>query len=252
VSGIIIKSRREIDGIRRSAAILASALEMVSTQVKPGCTTGELDAKIEEFIRSAGAQPTFKGYRGFPASSCISINQEVIHGIPSDRAIKEGDLLKVDAGVTKDGFIADAAITISVGEPKKEIRELIKTTKKALMAGINMARPGNRVGDISHAIETVAKEANFNVVRDYFGHGTGLALHEDPNIPNFGLAGVGAKLEAGMTLAIEPMFNLGTWKVKLMQDRWTVVTADGQVSAHFEHTVAVTENGPEVLTKNNV
>jgi len=248
VSGIVIKSDAEIEGIRRAGRILARALDLVSKKALPGCTTAVLDAVIEEFIRSQGAEPTFKGYRGFPAAACISINEEVIHGIPGDRVIKEGDLVKVDAGVTKDGFIADSARSIPVGDVNGEVKRLMEVTSKALQAGIGQARPENRVGDISHAVEEVARAAGLAVVRDYFGHGTGLALHEEPNIPNFGPAGVGPRLQEGMTIAIEPMLTLGIGKVKLCEDRWTVVTADGKSSAHFEHTIAVTENGAEILT----
>lgn len=248
MSGIVIKSDAEIEGIRRAGRILARALDLVSNKALPGCTTAEMDAVIEEFIRSQGAEPTFKGYRGFPAAACISINEEVIHGIPGDRVIKEGDLVKVDAGVTKDGFIADSARSIPVGDVNGDVKRLMEVTSKALQAGIGQARPENRVGDISHAVEEVARAAGLAVVRDYFGHGTGLALHEEPNIPNFGPAGVGPRLQEGMTIAIEPMLTLGIGKVKLCEDRWTVVTADGKSSAHFEHTIAVTENGAEILT----
>jgi methionyl aminopeptidase len=248
VSGIVIKSLEEIEGIRRAGRILARALDLVAKRALPGHTTVQMDAAIEEFIRSHGAIPTFKGYRGFPASACISINEEVIHGIPGERIIKEGDIVKVDAGVTKDGFIADSARTIPVGQVNGEVKQLMQVTQDALNAGIEQARVGNRVGDISNAIEEVAKAAGYEVVRDYFGHGTGLALHEEPNIPNFGHPGVGPRLEPGMTIAIEPMLNMGTGKVKLSQDRWTVITADGKCSAHYEHTVAITPNGPRILT----
>jgi len=248
VSGIVIKSRKELEGIRIAAGILARALDMVTREALPGRTTAYLDKVIEEFIRSHGAVPTFKGYRGFPASACISVNEQVIHGIPGDRVLHEGDLVKVDAGVTKDGFIADAARSIPVGDVDEEIIRLMDATKKSLYAGIDQAKAGSRVGDISHAIEETAREAGLSVVREYFGHGTGLSLHEEPNIPNFGSRGVGPRLESGMTIAIEPMLNLGTGKVQLCADNWTVVTADGRLSAHFEHTIAVTANGPEILT----
>jgi len=249
VSGIVIKSAEEIEGIRRAGAILAAALSTAKRELRPGLTTAEVDRIIEEFIRSHGAEPTFKGYRGFPAASCISVNEEVIHGIPGKRVIREGDIVKIDAGVTKDGFIADSATTVVVGEVEDEVMRLVASTHKALAAAIEMAKAGNRVGDMSHAIEQVAQAAGFAVVRDYFGHGTGLSLHEEPNIPNFGPPGVGPRLEPGMTIAIEPMLTLGTSRVKLNSDRWTVVTEDGKRSAHFEHTVAVTTNGPQVLTQ---
>lgn len=248
MSGIVIKSPRELEGIRRAGKILARTLDEVAAEIAPGRTTGEIDAMIEDFIRSHGSQPTFKGYRGFPASACISINDQVIHGIPGDLLIRDGDLVKVDIGVTRDGFIADSARSFAVGEIAEDIRLLLEVTRQALSAAIEHARAGNRVGDISHAIEEKARLRGLEVVREYFGHGTGLALHEEPNIPNFGPAGVGPLLEPGMTIAIEPMLNLGTGKVKLSEDRWTVLTADGKCSAHFEHTVAVTKNGPEVLT----
>jgi methionyl aminopeptidase len=248
VSGIVIKSRKELEGIRIAARILAQALDMVTREALPGRTTAYLDKVIEEFIRSHGAVPTFKGYRGFPASACISVNEQVIHGIPGNRVLHEGDLVKVDAGVTKDGFIADSARSIAVGEVGEEIIRLMDATRKSLYAGIDQAKAANRVGDISHAIEETAREAGLSVVREYFGHGTGLSLHEEPNIPNFGSRGVGPRLEPGMTIAIEPMLNLGTGKVQLCADNWTVVTADGRFSAHFEHTIAVTANGPEILT----
>lgn len=248
MSGIIIKSPRELEGIRRAGKILARTLDEVAAEIAPGRTTGEIDAMIEDFIRSHGSQPTFKGYRGFPASACISINDQVIHGIPGDLLIRDGDLVKVDIGVTRDGFIADSARSFAAGEIAEDIRLLLEVTRQALSAAIEHARAGNRVGDISHAIEEEARLRGLQVVREYFGHGTGLALHEEPNIPNFGPAGVGPLLEPGMTIAIEPMLNLGTGKVKLSEDRWTVLTADGKCSAHFEHTVAVTKNGPEVLT----
>ena len=205
---------------------------------------------IEDFIRSHRAEPTFKGYRGFPSSSCISVNEEVIHGIPGNRVLEEGDLVKIDAGVTRDGFIADSAISVPVGNVDKEKARLLEVTKESLVSAIDRAKAGNRVGDISYAISETAAKSGFEVVRDYFGHGTGLALHEEPNIPNFGSPGVGPLLEPGLTIAIEPMLNLGSGKVRLLDDRWTVVTSDGRCSAHFEHTVAVTKNGPRILTEN--
>ncbi|MBN2380248.1 type I methionyl aminopeptidase [candidate division WOR-3 bacterium] len=248
MSGIVIKSAKEIAGIRKAGRILAQTLKRAAQEVAPRRTTKQIDEVIEDFIRSAGAEPTFKGYRGFPASSCISINEEVIHGIPGDRVLKPGDLVKIDVGVTKDGFIADSAVSIPVGEVTQDVMRLMETTHNALSSAIKEAKTGNRIGDISNTIFEVAQNEGFEVVRDYFGHGTGLSLHEEPNIPNFGPAGVGPLLEQGMTIAIEPMLNLGTGKVKLLDDHWTVVTADAKLSAHFEHTVAVTKNGPEILT----
>ncbi len=248
MSGIVIKSALEIEGIREAGKILAGALKVAELELAPGKTTAQIDRAIEEYILSSGGKPIFKGYRGFPAASCISINEEVIHGIPGSRAIKDGDLVKIDVGVEKSGFIADASRSFPVGRVSDETKKLIDVTLEALEKGIEEARKGNRVGDISHAIEKTAKSAGFGIVKDYFGHGTGLALHEEPNVPNFGNAGVGPLLEPGMTLAIEPMLNMGTGKVRVMEDNWTVVTADGKVSAHFEHTIAVTHSDPEVLT----
>lgn len=248
MSGIVIKSEHEIEGIRDAGKILAAALKVAELELAPGKTTSEIDMAIEDYIFSNGAKPIFKGYRGFPAASCISINEEVIHGIPGNRKIKEGDLVKIDVGVEKNGFIADSSRSFPVGKVDEEIRKLIEITLEALEKGIEKARNGNRVGDISNAIEKTARTAGLEIVKDYFGHGTGLSLHEEPNIPNFGKAGFGPLLEPGMTLAIEPMLNIGTGKVRVMDDNWTVVTADGKVSAHFEHTIAVTDSDPEVLT----
>ncbi|MBD3287088.1 type I methionyl aminopeptidase [candidate division WOR-3 bacterium] len=250
MSGIVVKSYKEVEGIRKAGRLLAEVLDTARAACVPGRTTSELNDIIEGYILSHGAKPTFKGYRGFPAASCISLNHEVIHGIPGARRIKEGDLVKIDAGVTRKGFIADSAITVPVGEPSGEARALIEVTREALAAAVEYVRDGNRVGDLSNAIFETANKAGFEVVRDYFGHGTGIALHEEPNIPNFGQKGVGPLLQKGMTIAIEPMLNLGTGRVKLMDDNWTVVTADSRLSAHFEHTVAVTENGCEILTTN--
>lgn len=247
MSGIVIKSPREVEGIRRAGEILRETLELAQEKIERGMTTGELDRLIEEFILSRSAIPVFKGYRGFPASSCISVNDQVIHGIPGKLVIRHGDLVKIDVGVKKDGFVADAARSVPVGEVSEEVMRLVAVTKQALANAISEAKTGNRVGDISHAIEETARNAGFEVVREYFGHGTGLDLHEEPNVPNYGPKGVGPLLEQGMTIAIEPMLAIGSGKVKLAQDNWTVLTADGSCSAHFEHTIVVTANGAEVL-----
>ncbi len=248
MSGIVVKSESEIEGIREAGKILAAALKVAELELAPGRTTAEIDEAIEEYILSNGGKAVFKGYRGFPAAACISINEEVIHGIPGDRVINEGDLVKIDVGVIKNGFIADASRSFPVGRIDDKIKKLVSVTQEALERAIEKARAGNRVGDISHVVEKTARAAGYEIVKDYFGHGTGLALHEEPNVPNFGQAGVGPLLEPGMTLAIEPMLNIGTGKVKVKDDNWTVVTADGEVSAHFEHTIAVTLSDPEVLT----
>jgi len=250
MSGIVIKSASEIEGIREAGKLLAQVLESAAKACLPGRSTREIDAIIERRILSTGAKPTFKGYRGFPAASCISVNDEVIHGIPGSRKLKEGDLVKIDVGVTRKGYIADSAVTVPVGKPSGEAQALMKATRDALASAIEKVKAGNRVGDLSNAIYETARKAGYEVVRDYFGHGTGLALHEEPNIPNFGQTGVGPLLEKGMTIAIEPMLNLGSGKVRVLDDQWTVVTADSKLSAHFEHTVAVTKNGPDVLTTN--
>lgn len=249
MSGIVIKSAQEIEGIRKAGLILGRTLGKVGRSISPGQSTGEINSLVEDYIRSQGAVPVFKGYRGFPAASCISVNEQVIHGIPGERVLRQGDLVKVDVGVAKDGFIADAAVSVGVGDIDRGVEKLMRATNKALWAGIKMARAGNRIGDLSNAIQSTAEEEGFGVVKDYFGHGTGLALHEEPNIPNFGPADVGPRLQKGMTIAIEPMLTMGSAKVRLLDDEWTVVTADGGFAAHFEHTVVITANGSEVLTE---
>ncbi len=246
---IIIKTDEEIEGIRKASRIVAEVLQFAREIVVPGITTREVDEKIREFIESKGGRPAFLGYRGFPASSCISLNDEVVHGIPGSRRIKEGDLVKVDVGVVYNGYIGDAAITIVVGEVSPSVKKLVETTEKALYRGIEKAVPGNRLSDISHAIQKTAEEAGFSVVRDLGGHGVGLKLHEEPFVPNYGPPGRGPLLKRGMTLALEPMVNMGRPHVKTKKDGWTVVTKDGSLSAHFEHTIAILDNGPEILTK---
>lgn len=248
---IALKSAAEVDAIARAGAILARLFLELRPWIQPGITTAELDRIAEEFIRGhEGAEPAFKGLYGFPGSLCTSVNQEVVHGIPSrHRRLAEGDIISIDAGVKLDGWFADAAVTYPVGEISEDAQRLLDTTRRALEAGIAQARPGNRIGDIGHAVQSVAEAAGFGVVRDLVGHGVGRAAHEEPQVPNYGRPGHGLKLQVGLVLAIEPMLNEGGPEVRTLADRWTVVTADRRRSAHFEHTVAVTENGPRVLTR---
>jgi methionyl aminopeptidase len=249
---IIIKSDKEIKGIKESSKILADTFEYINDIIQEGMQTKELDIKIEEFIKKKKACPAFKGYRGFPASSCISINEVVIHGIPDNREIKEGDIVGIDVGVKYNGFFSDAAYTFGIGKLKGETEKLLSVTKTALHNAIRKMKKDNRVGDISNAIQKTAEDAGYNVVRDFVGHGVGKRLHEDPAIPNFGNKDVGPRLKKGMTLAIEPMINAGTHKVKIMEDNWTVVTDDGKLSAHFEHTILISEKEPEILTNSSL
>jgi methionyl aminopeptidase len=249
---ILLKSPAEVEEMRAPGAILAGAHKRVRAFLKPGITTGELDREIETFIRDQGGEPAFKGYRGYPASSCLSVNDEVVHGIPGKRVLKAGDIIGVDIGVKAGGFYADAAQTLSVGGISAEASRLLRVTKEALYLGIDQARAGNRLGDVSHAIQKHVESAGFSVVRTLVGHGIGRSMHEDPQVPNYGRPGEGAVLKAGMVLAIEPMVNAGTHEVEVLEDKWTVVTADGALSAHFEHSVAVTESGPAILTEGSV
>lgn len=245
---IYLKSKSEIDKIRRSGRIVAELLNLLEKQVRPGITTRELDKLAEEFIINHGAKPSFKGYYGYPGSLCTSINEEVVHGIPGDRILKEGDIISIDCGVFYEGFHSDAARTFAVGQITEEAKRLIEITEKSFFEGIKYAKVGNRIGDISNAIQTFVESNGFSVVRDYVGHGVGKELHEEPPVPNFGKAGRGPKLAVGMVLAIEPMVNMGTFAVIELDDGWTVVTADKKLSAHYENTIAILENGPEILT----
>jgi len=245
---IYLKSKNEIDKIRRSGRIVAELLNLLEKQIRPGITTKELDKFAEEFIISQGAKPSFKGYYGYPGSLCTSINEEVVHGIPGDRILKEGDIISVDCGVFYEGFHSDAARTFAVGQITEEAKRLIEITEKSFYEGIKYAKAGNRIGDISNAIQTFVESNGFSVVRDYVGHGIGKELHEEPPVPNYGKAGRGPKLSVGMVLAIEPMVNMGTFAVIELDDGWTVVTADKKLSAHYENTIAILENGPEILT----
>lgn len=247
---IVYKTPEEIAKMRASGRITAETIQTVLAAVRPGITTADLDAIAEAKIRERGAVPAFKGYHGFPATICASLNQEIVHGIPSKRRkLAEGDLLSLDFGAIWEGFHSDSAVTVFVGEPpSSEAEKLVRATEESLEAGIAQIRPGARLSDISHAVEQVARGAGFEVVREYVGHGVGRKLHEDPQIPNFGPPGRGPVLKPGLVIAVEPMVNLGGWETKLLADGWTVVTADGSLSAHFEHTIAVTEDGHEVLT----
>ena len=246
---ISLKSRREIECMRTAARILGAALDKVGKAVKPGISTKELDQIAEDVILSSGAAAAFKGYRGFPAAICASINDEVVHGIPSKRCLSEGDIFSVDVGVFYNGYYSDAARTFPVGEVKSEARGLIEATQGSFYAGIDAIQPGAHLGDLSAAIQNYAESRGFSIVRDFVGHGIGSELHEDPQIPNFGKPGTGPLLENGMTLAIEPMVNIGTWQVKVQDNQWTVVTADGSLSSHYENTIAIIDEKVEILTE---
>jgi methionyl aminopeptidase len=246
---IIRKSRQEIEQMERAGRVVVQTLELLGEHVRAGVTTQELDELAEEFIRSHEGVPTFKGYRGYPASICTSPNDMVVHGIPGPYALKDGDVLSVDVGVTLDGFVGDSAYTFPVGEVDEDARRLLDTCQAALVAAIEQAQPGNHLSDIGHAVQTVTEDAGFSVVRSLVGHGVGRRMHEDPQIPNFGEPGRGPVLQPGMTLAIEPMINAGGPSVYLHEDEWSISTEDGSLSAHFEHTVAVTESGPRILTR---
>ncbi len=245
---IIIKSPREIERLKKANAIAAEVLHELKKRVVEGATTQELDEITEEIIRSRGAVPAFKGYRGFPASLCVSVNEEVVHGIPGPRKLKEGDIVSLDVGANLEGYYGDAAITLPVGEVEQEAQTLIQVTEKALSIAIDNARAGNRLSDISHAVQTWVESHGFSVVRDFVGHGIGRSLHEEPQIPNFGAPHQGPRLEKGMVFSLEPMVNEGAYEVKILSDGWTVITADGKRSAHFEHTVAITDGKAEILS----
>jgi methionyl aminopeptidase len=245
---IALKNKADIEIMRKAGRIVGQTLEMIGAHIKPGITTQQLDMLIEDFILSKGAIPAFKNYHGFPASACISIDDEVVHGIPGDRKLKDGEIVSVDVGTIVDGFYGDGAKTYPVGKISEDKKRLLELTQKCLEAGIEQARPGNRLGAISAAVQNVAESNGLGVVRQLVGHGIGRQMHEEPQVPNFGLPSEGPVLKAGMVLAIEPMINAGTYDVKTMPDGWTVVTADGRPSAHFEHTVAITDGEPDILT----
>lgn len=246
---IIIKSPEEIEKISRACRVVAKTLTYLRDSVRPGVSTETLDRLAEEFILKQGAKPAFKGYRDFPCTLCASVNEQVVHGIPSKRPLQEGDIIGMDMGAIVEGYYGDAAITVPVGKSAPEVQRLVTVTEEALYKGISQACPGNRLSDISHAIQTHAERAGYSVVTDFVGHGIGRNLHEDPQVPNFGSPGQGPRLKEGMVLALEPMVNMGDSAVRILDDRWTVVTQDGQWSAHFEHTVAITADGPVILTK---
>lgn len=245
---IILRLPDEIEKARASNRIVAEVLSRLRERIKPGVKTKDLDKFAEEIAEKRGAQPAFKGYRGYPHSLCISMNEEVVHGMPSKRVLQEGDIVSLDFGIYYQGFYGDSAITLPVGKVSEKALRLMQVTERSLYAGIEQARTGNRLGDISAAVQTVVEDAGFSVVRDFVGHGIGRNLHEEPQIPNFGKKGRGIELKSGMILAIEPMVNEGEYKVRVLADGWTVVTRDGSLSAHFEHSVVITDNGPDILS----
>ena len=247
-----VRTRREIELISESAQIVADTLDMLSTKVISGVSLLELDALAEKFIRSRGARPAFKGYMGFPATLCISVNDEVVHGIPSNSKLLEGQIVGIDCGAEKNGYYGDSARTFAIGNISDENRDLMLTTEKALTLGIEQAKPGNYVSDIGHAIQSFVEPKGFSIVRELVGHGIGTQLHEDPQVPNYGLPGMGDELKEGMCLAIEPMINCGRKEVYTAEDGWTIKTKDGYNSAHFEHTIAIRENGAEILSRSQL
>ncbi len=247
---ILLKSPRELQHMRAAGRILTEVKERLKALVKAGVSTKEIDDDVEAFILSRGARSAFKGYRGYPSTVCTSINDEVVHGIPSaKRKLKEGDIIGLDLGCIVEGYYADCAITLAVGPVSPRVQELLDVTRESLDKAIVQCRAGNRLGDISHAVQSHVESHGFAVVRAFVGHGIGKQLHEEPQVPNFGEAGRGPLLKAGMVLAIEPMVTMGSWEVRLLEDHWTAVTADGSLAAHFEDTIAITDDGPEVLTR---
>jgi methionyl aminopeptidase len=245
---IIRKSPEEIEKMAAAGAIHARTMKLVAGKIREGVTTGELDAAAEKYIRSQGAEPSFKGYRGFPGSICSSPNSMVVHGIPGPYRLGRGDIISVDIGVTYDGWVADGAVTFPVGPITPIAQKLLETTEASLFAAVEQCRPGNRLGDVSHAVQSVVEAEGLSVVRSLVGHGVGRAMHEDPQIPNYGEAGRGPKLESGMVLAVEPMVNAGRHMVRMGDDGWSIYSQDGSLAAHFEFTIAVTEEGPRILT----
>jgi len=246
---IPLKSSSDIEKVRESSRIVAQALRLSKDRARQGMTTAELNELIEDFILRQGGRPAFKGFCGYPASSCVSINEQVVHGIPGERRLQKGDIVSVDIGVEKESFYGDGAITFGIGSIEPMAQDLMEACRKALSAGIEMARSGNRLSDISHAVQTATEQRGYGVVRDLVGHGIGRQMHEDPQIPNFGPPGKGPQLKAGMVFAIEPMITAGHYAVRTLEDNWTVVTNDGSLAAHYEHTIAITDQGPCILTK---
>lgn len=246
--GITLKSPQELSLMREAGHVVAETIRELKRTIEPGMKTKELDAIASRHIARMGAKPSFKGYRGFPATICVSLNAEIVHGIPGDRVIQDGTIVSMDVGAVVGGFHGDSAVTVGVGTISSEAERLIEVTRLALEKGIQQALAGNRIGDISQAVQEHAEAFGYGVVREYVGHGIGRALHEEPSVPNFGEPGKGPSLRPGMVIAIEPMLNIGGWETQVQPDDWTVVTADGTLSAHFEHTVAITEAGPEILT----
>ena len=246
---IIGKSQKEIDKMRAAGQLVGRVLQELRGMAAPGVTTLEIDRAAEKMIRNGGAYPTFKGYNGFPFSICASVNEQVVHGFPSEYQLKEGDIFSIDVGATLDGFVGDTATTVAVGQVSEDRLQLMRITEECLQLAIEQCRAGNHLGDIGFAVQSHAEAHGYSIVRDYVGHGIGRRMHEDPQIPNYGKPGKGPKIKKGYVFALEPMVNMGSLHTKTLKDGWTVVTVDGQPSAHFEHTVAITEEGPEVLTK---
>ena len=251
--GITIKSSKELQYMELAGSIVGSALTLLKKSVEPGITTKELDTIAYKEITKLGAKPTFKGYRGFPATICASVNEEIVHGIPGKRVLKDGDIIKMDVGATINGFIGDAAISVAVGKVSLDAKQLMDATEESLKKGIDAAQPGNRIGDIGTAVQTYGESLGYGVVREFVGHGVGRHLHEEPQVPNYRdpSKGPGPILKPGMCIAIEPMFNIGGWETHILDDDWTVVTKDGTLSSHFEHTIAITDDGPKILTVHN-
>ena len=249
---ITLKSAREIEAMRRSGKVNAKVLGDLMRAAKAGMTTRELDALAEEGIRSMGAEPTFKGYHGYTASICTSTNEQVVHGIPGGYVLKDGDLLSIDIGATLEGYVSDSAVTVAIGTVSDEAKRLMQVTQECLMIGIAQMTKGNHLGDIGHAVQQYAESNGYGVVRELVGHGIGTKMHEEPQVPNYGRAGGGIELRPGLVLAIEPMITQGHYAVQTLKDGWTVVTADGKLAAHFEHTIAVTEDGPKILTLRDI
>ena len=246
---IIRKSKAEIEKMRSAGRIVAEVLQRLAGMVAPGITTLDLDREADRMIREAGAIPTFKGYNGYPASICTSVNDEIVHGIPSKRKLRQGDIVGIDCGATYLGYVGDAAVTVAVGDVSEDIKRLMQATRQSLYEAIGKCVVGNRLGDVCNAVQAYVEPLGYSVVQNYCGHGVGRAMHEEPQVPNYGKAGTGPYLREGWVIAIEPMINLGRHETKQLSDGWTVVTKDGRPSAHFEHTVAITESGPQILTQ---